>query len=315
MITNLALLPGSATAIAVVGTTPLSYAGPVAQGPPGNQGPQGIQGPAGPVGGVNSVAVVGGGSVVLVGGTATITLPVLQSYLSGLQLSNNGASAINVTAGMCADATDAVYISVPSWSKSMGGAFAAGNGANGMGQGLSVAVNTWYAVFAVEFNGSADVYFDTSATGANAPVGTNYLRRIGFVWTDGSAHVRTFLQNGDFFYYPNTQEISSSTSFGPALLSLAGVPQGVSVQPLLSMQTNMGATNGSCNLFFGPGNSSSAFLTIATWSNLGSMVSASDIVGPATNTSGQIWGQFSISASASFIINSHGYIDRRGRDT
>jgi hypothetical protein len=170
--------------------------------------------------------------------------PVLQGYLGGLALSNDGGSpnsVLDIAAGVCADSTAATYISLGAFTKSTAGAWAAGTGSNGMGTGLTIANSTWYHVFAIMKAGVSDVYFDTSVSAANAPSGTTAFRRIGSFKTDGSAHILAFTQVYMAFYWATQVQdvnVTNLISASGTLLTLGSVPPGVKVQPLVRALTN-----------------------------------------------------------------------------
>lgn len=123
-------------------------------------------------------------------------------YLGGFGLTSS-VSLLGIAAGRCADSTGTTSIELGTWVKSLSGTgiFLAGSGQVGMGVGVATANNTWYHVFAIIVDGVSDVYFDTSVTAANKPVGTTAFRRIGSVKTDGSAHITLFDQLGDRFVW------------------------------------------------------------------------------------------------------------------
>lgn len=165
------------------------------------------------------------------GAQQVATLPgLMRSYLAGLVLSNDGTtpnSVLDISAGVCADSTNATLITLGAVTKSTAGAWAAGPGGNGMGQGLTVANATWYHVFAIINGGAADVYFDTSATAANRPAGTTAWRRIGSFLTNGSAQIVAFHQYGDEFYWDVPRNDLSAT----ALSTSARVARTLSAAP------------------------------------------------------------------------------------
>jgi len=86
--------------------------------------------------------------------------------------------------------------------KRIDAAWAVGTNQGGMATG-SVANNTEYNVIVIANNTTSamDVMFDVSATGANVPSGWTAQRRIGSVFTDGSANIHAFRQQGDRFEY------------------------------------------------------------------------------------------------------------------
>ncbi len=160
-----------------------------------------------------------GSSNNLTDGGAPGTIP--RSYLAGYTLSNDGTTpntVLDVGAGMATDSTNTVLITTSNtFFGSTGGSWVAGAGSsatpvNKMGVGLTIAASTWYYVFAIINGGSADVYFDTSVTAANAPAGTTAFRCIGAFQTDSSAHILPFIQSGRRFSFAQVQVLTNGTS-------------------------------------------------------------------------------------------------------
>lgn len=182
-----------------------------------------------------------------------LTAPPLRGYIGGLTLSNDGTTpntVLDVSAGIAVDSTNAVTITLGAFTKSTGGAWTSGTGNNGMGNGLTIANSTTYYVFVILNGGLADVYFDTSASAANAPVGTTNFRRIGSFKTDGSAHIRTFIQRGDIFLWmlptSTTQSAITSGTF------TADAPTGITTTLLLNCLGSVGSAGARAVLFFSP---------------------------------------------------------------
>src|SRR5581483_1603164 len=95
--------------------------------------------------------------------TAIIAPIVPRAYFSGLIESNDGGtpnSVLDMAAGMAADTTNAVLISVGAFTKSTAGAWTAGTGQHGMGNGLTIANSTWYHVCLANNSGTPDYWFD-----------------------------------------------------------------------------------------------------------------------------------------------------------
>lgn len=163
----------------------------------------------------------------------------IRNYISGLTLSNDGVApntVLDVAAGVCVDSTNAVNISLSALTKSTAGAWVAGTGNNGMGVGLTVALNTWYHVFAVIVSGAPDIYYDTSITAANKPTSTTAFRRIGSFKTDASIHIIPFIQTGNRFdrATPNLEFTGTPGVTTAVTLTLNGVPLGVVVEAIMS---------------------------------------------------------------------------------
>jgi hypothetical protein len=245
------------------------------------------------------------------------TIPLPQSYLAGLQLSNDGTSpnsVIDVTAGQCRDSTNTYNITLGAFTKSTAGSWTAGSGSNGMGNGLTVTANTWYHVHAIINGGVSDAYFDTSVTAANAPSGTTAYRRLGSMATDSSAHIDKFSQDGDEFLWgtPTLEQSGASIPTSATLLTLVGVPPGVKVWARMRMLLNGGSANGT--LVQSPDETSAIANAIsgnddAAWTS--GQIGANLLV--RTNTSAQVrWSQAGTGGTAAVV--SYGWIDRRGRD-
>ena len=185
---------------------------------------------------INSANAIAGKSLTLNG----VALSALTSgYISGLTLSNDSGTpntVLDIAAGVCVDSAAAVFIRIASaFTKNTSGSWAAGSGNAGMGQGLTIANSTWYHVFAILNAGAADIYFDTSVSAANAPVGTTAFRRIGSFFTDSSAHILPFVQFGDTFIWgaPGHDINAFASSQTSSLKTLGSVPPGVQVDALL----------------------------------------------------------------------------------
>jgi hypothetical protein len=178
---------------------------------------------------------------------------VTPGSIYGLTMAPNGnndtrGQLLNIAAGSCSDSSGAVIIALGSFQKSLAGSFVEGSSNNGMGNGLTVANNTWYHVFAIiNSDLTSDIYFDTDPGAANAPSGTLYFRRIGSIKTDGAANLYGFLQIGNEFVWEGTGsttlgnwgflEISAATiSPGGQQNTLAGVPPAVRVLAHLMLQ-------------------------------------------------------------------------------
>lgn len=115
-------------------------------------------------------------------------------FLDGMSLVYTGVTSITVVHGQCSDSTDINVIAFAS-SKLL---LASTNGLNGLDTG-SLANNTFYAVYAVAdstLNNPSGVQMSLSATQPYLPAGYDMFRRIGFVLTDGSAHILPFTQRG-----------------------------------------------------------------------------------------------------------------------
>jgi hypothetical protein len=169
-------------------------------------------------------------------GTPVAVFPP-RGYINGFTLSNDGTSpntVLDIAAGLAYDSTNTYKITGAAFTKSTAGSWAAGSGANGMGQGLTIANSTWYHVFAIINNGAFDVYFDTSLSAANKPANTTAFRRIGSFLTNGSANIVAFTQIGQQILW--TAPVADFNGVPPtsATLLTLTIPPGLNVRPILS---------------------------------------------------------------------------------
>lgn len=127
----------------------------------------------------------------------SISTPVVnagQYYINGLELSSLTATTMFVAKGQCRDSTNVNDIFLPADITIN----AAIQGAAGIDQGALVAT-TFYAVYAVGDSFGNNV--GTAVISANLaaplmPEGYNMFFRIGYIKTDGAAHILAFRQDG-----------------------------------------------------------------------------------------------------------------------
>ncbi len=241
-----------------------------------------------------------------------------RSYLAGFTLSNDSGSpttVLDIAAGDCTDSANTTWISLTSaFTKSTAGVWAAGTGNNGMGTGLTIAISTWYHVFAIINNTEADVYFDTSVTATNAPTGTTSTRRIGSFKTDASAHILAFTQNGDeFLWILPVEDLTLTVGTGGANHVLASVPTGVRVNALGSAYiANAAAVD---VLIVSPDlGTPTASGTIWTMSLGLAADDLSNSLSVRTDTSAQIYARADV-ATTTFDWVTFGWIDTRGKNS
>lgn len=241
------------------------------------------------------------------------------NYIGGFGLSNDSGtpnSKIDIAAGYASDSTNAVMITGTAIVKSTGGVWAAGTGSNGMGTGLTIAISTWYHVFAAIISGAFDAFIDTSVTAANKPGGTTAFRRIGSFLTDGSANIRAFVQYGQTFYWPaGIADASNVTpSATPTLIALS-VPTGLSVEPIFSAKLNEDAATAHNLRVWSPLQSSTlananGSVQLASFSAVSADFPAFASRGLLTNTSAQLYYAINSAANTPKLnINTIGWVD------
>ena len=273
------------------------------------------------------LAALGAIALALVGAAAqaeTLTIQqtpaVPRSYLAGCVLSNDGSTpntTIDVAACQAADSGNAALISLGAFTKKTSGAWAAGTGGNGMGQGLTVANATWYDVCLAANGNAPDIFFDTAVSGQTpcaqhrpSAITDTRVRRLGSIKTDGSANILTFAQDGDVFYWQAANQDANAlvTSSSAALLTVS-VPTGVKVRPLLRMLAV--TTPVLMSSPDGPDLATNATFATTPGYNVGTTGSPAPIGHLFSNTSGQV--RLRSSGAGTLTVYTDGWIDERGR--
>jgi hypothetical protein len=244
----------------------------------------------------------------------------LPNYIGGLTLSNDSGtpnSVLDIKAGGAADSTNAVLITIGAFTKSTAGSWASGSGSNGMGNGLTITASTWYHVMLANNNGIPDIWFDTSPTGANRPIGitdTKY-RRLGSFRTDASSHILAFTQTGNvFIWFTSVPDVSGGAVFTAPVAQALTVPSGIKViaNILLSMISNSATSHGVLiqspdqnPVTAGATNFQFSFLV----TNVGLGATQLQV---GTNTSSQVEISADIGTALTIYINTVGWTDFRG---
>jgi hypothetical protein len=245
---------------------------------------------------------------------------LLRSYLAGLTLSNDGVapnSVLDIAAGVATNSTNIDLISLGAFTKSTSGAWAIGSASHGMGNGLTIAISTWYHVCLANNSGTPDIWFDTSVVCANRPaaITDTAYRRIGSFLTDGSAHIIPFSQYGDeFLWLTAIEDINTATLGTSSTLFTLSVPPGLKVYARIRGGAE-NAVAGTVTSISSPDETGAGPTNARSASNAtaGSGIGVAFDVTNRTNTSGQI--QLSASAANTNVsAYTAGWIDRRGRD-
>lgn len=239
----------------------------------------------------------------------------LSGYLAGMGLSNDVSSpntVIDIEPGVATDSGNVSSIVSGPFTKATTGAWALGSGAPGMGNGLTITASTWYHVFAILNAGLADVYFDTSVTGVNAPGGTTAFRRIGSIKTDGAANILPFLQLANEFIWSNSMlDVNGDTTLSNSrkFYTLGSVPPGV-----FSMaRVQIVFSNSIGSAFAGVSSPAVSSLAAATVGNPGPGTSGVAQVLVRTNQSQQVAAQGNIGSDNTITFFTDGWIDDLGR--
>lgn len=241
--------------------------------------------------------------------------PVLRGHIAGLTLSNNGSDATNdidIAAGQAADASALTTMKLTSaLTKRLDASWAVGTNQGGLDTG-SIA-DGWYHMWLIQRpdTGVVDVLFSTSATSPTMPANYIYKRRIGSVRRVSSALV-AFSQRGDEFLWLVQKNDNNNT--GPSTtgtLYTLSVPTGIKVISRARYSQNSGLV---AMLYTSPDQTDTAVDTTSSFTsiNLASAIQAM-VMEIRTNTSGQIRAR-ATAAVSSFIIDTIGWIDSRGKD-
>ncbi len=243
---------------------------------------------------------------------STTPVSVLPGYIYGFALSNDSTTpntVLDIAAGAATDSTNSVTINGTALTKSISSSWAAGTGNGGMGNGLTASASSWYQVFAIINNGSADVYFDTSAVAANRPSGTTYVRYIGSIKTNTSSQIIGFTQYGQrVIFNVGVVDLSASAAASGVATTLS-VPPGFVVHPFGTLLFSAANANAQFKIF--PGTSGGAAGTIFD-SYVQTQITNQAIDGffaTTTNTSGQIYYSLANGTSYNATIMTNGYVN------
>jgi hypothetical protein len=251
-------------------------------------------------------------------GTSTI-VPLIDAnipagLLYGLTLSTAGSSTtFSVAAGRAADKTNAKMLALASAMSKTTSVWAAGSGNGGI-DGGSAANDTWYHVFLIAKAdlSAVDVFASTSLT-PTLPATYTLSRRIGSIKTNGSGQWKSFLQIGDDFFIPSVQDAFVGAQ--ALTLTALSVPTGVVVRPLISGVAT--TNNNDAVATVAPGSNSAIEMPLVgcAVASAGPVnVTGPAVLGPPTNTSRQIYLGLTSASSGAVVLNTHGWVDRRGQD-
>lgn len=243
----------------------------------------------------------------------------LPGYLFGYTMSTAGASTtMSITAGKAQDSTGVQLMTLTAIAKTTA-AWLLGTAAGGLDTG-AIAVNSWYHFYVIRRpdTGVVDVVFSLSATAPTLPAAFTQFRRIGSGRTNPSSQWTKFSQNGDEFLWDvasaDVVGFTGSTSIQPATLL---VPLGVKTNAIITAAGLIGGagTNARGYVFSPDINLAIALASLSNMNFGGTGAANTQFWSQLTiraNTASQVY--FSIdAANGSVYINTHGYIDTRGR--
>lgn len=239
------------------------------------------------------------------------------NYLSGLELSMAGSNSMSLSIGSCKDQSNGVdmYLNAAIINKTQA-AFVVGNSQGGKLSAAALANNTTYHWFLLRraSDGLIDMGFDVSTT-PTMPFAGSY-RRIGSQRTQPSSVAWTFIhQDGDNFIldapsadYAN--QVTSASAFNIQTI----VPTGIVVRW-------KGAV-----LFTNSAAASPGFMYLSAFDavDVAAAINTAQVYARSANSSGYFSGDIKTntgaqfrarweSANGNFWVNTHGWIDTRGK--
>lgn len=248
-------------------------------------------------------------------------------FIDGLITSNNGTDSdhdIDITTGVCSmrDSSGGrkMFELTSSLTKQIDANWAEGSDAGGFPSGLTLSSNTWYRVFVIgKDDGSVDAGFDTDSGASNLLTDASsysWLRRIGWVRTDGSNNITAFSQDGDeFLWNTPVNDIDNSNPGTSAVLAALMVPG--ETRALTTFSADDITFGGRTDIIITSPDQSDTAPSIDLFDlqlrESSDEPSVHKIV--RTNSSSQIRYRFSSStADHTFKANTFGWVDNRGRD-
>lgn len=245
----------------------------------------------------------------------TAAMTKSQGVLFGCTLSNNSGTPntkVDIAAGYAAaDAS-------PYPIMTLSGTATVDLGTNGAVNALdtgTIAASTTYHIFLISNGSTVGGLASTSASSPTMPSGYTLKRRIGSVVTDGSVHVRAFVQNGDDFVYsaPVSDMGGVSNPGSSGILRTLTVPTGIKVLAILGSIVDTTVVD---RLYYSSPDvtdvAASATNAQFGW-GFASSGTMSGEVRVYTNTSAQIRARFTTGTPTTHYLNTHGWTDTRGR--
>lgn len=261
---------------------------------------------------------------------------VLRGHIDGLVLANDTvggdlAHDINIGVGEASDENGHTIMritdAVNGLTKRIDASWAVGDDGGGLDGTESVTgtpdADTWYHVWLIRRSdtGVVDALFSESATAPTQPAAEwDQQRRIGAVFTDGSANIIQFLQSGNDFRWKNPPVISAVNPGTSAVNRTLRTPLGIVVKALVnaSIIDTTPATR-TVGYFSSLGvDDEAASITLAPLGQLAADSTDGDAVAAIeiyTNVSSQIRTRLSAStADHTLRISTIGWEDPRGRN-
>ncbi|MBK8189092.1 MAG: hypothetical protein IPK79_01400 [Vampirovibrionales bacterium] len=241
-------------------------------------------------------------------------------YLYGGITSNNvsdAANDIDFAAGTCVDSTNSLFMRWTSTiTKRTDAAWAVGSGNGGLDTG-AVGNATYHCfIIARDSDGLIDALFSLSPTAPTMPAGWTAKRRVASIIRAGG-QVLSYTQTGDQFslFISILDYNATPGATTAATLTLASVPTGIVVNPILGVQvtsgptTNAGGLLSSLDVRDDAANSANAQSYINAANTNAAMTRVTDL---RTDTSAQVRRRVQ-QTDMSLVVRTYGWVDTRGR--
>lgn len=242
-------------------------------------------------------------------------------HLYGMILSNNSgdpSNDIDVSVGECRSETNTVdLILSATMTKRADAAWAQGTGQGGMDTG-SKPTNGTLHIYIISNNTNVDAIFSQSASSPALPGGYTQYRRVGSVTTDSSANIRAFVQVGDrFLYRTMAKDIVLGNVLATGSLFTISVPSGFKVHPILNVSAYARYWK-----VYDPDQTFAASQSPYVYNNTATTYVADSYshqygqfhpFGVMTNSNRQIGLDADSDLTGYVCIDTHGYIESRGR--
>jgi len=252
-----------------------------------------------------------------------------RGYLSGLTLSTAGSSSsFGIAPGVATSDDAATSMNLVGAYGKTTGSWSVGSGNGALDTGAIATTPAWYHVFLIERTdtGVVDVLISVSPASPTMPTNYNKKRRIGSMKVNSSAQWIKFIQDGDQFTWDVPMNDVTTTNPGTtAVLRTLSIPPGIRV--LVQGSFFFSATNASVDYPGGvlitdpsatdtaPGGASNLYSFYGFSTSTSSQVLAMPF-SAASNTSQQVRTRFEHStANLVVVIDTFGWVDRRGRDS
>jgi len=248
---------------------------------------------------------------------APISASILRGYISGLERTGSTGTTYSSGAGVAADDTNAVMLSMVS-----GTINCATVGADGLDAG-ALAVTTSYHVFAIgKTDGTTARLASTSPSSPIMPSGYTYKRRTQSFKTTVSSQIIGYDQRGDNFMLSAVVLEFALTGAGTTAVTrtLTGVPSGIVVEPVMSVNLDIAAGGSGEQIYLSslsqPDATADSTTSQVAVSQSTNVVTLNGMVnGVFTDTSARIRTRQAQGGTAQLVrLKTHGWVDPRGKD-